>query len=250
MPKRPKLPYRRIFTKNVLCTFFAHGMIATQMSSFNGLWFLFLSTPRFDPAHPNPASHHAQHPPFNFTGGLGLPPPTIGMAVGILGVLGLCLQFGVYSRITHRLGLVRTYRYGLLLPPLSYTLAPFLVLLPTRSISPSPSDGPWMWLGISTVLFVQVIARTFVLPITQILINNCTPHPSVLSSIHGVGQSVSAGGRFVGPVVFSFIYGYGLRKGVVGMAWWSLTIEAVLTLFASLLLREGTGHEIRLEDDP
>lgn len=243
---RPQLPYRRIFTPNVLFTFLAHALLHIHTAAFSTLWFLFLSTPRYDPS----TSTTRRHLPFSFTGGLGLPPPTIGFAIGIIGGLGLCLQFGIYSRVVSRLGVVTTYRYALLASfPLVYLSIPYLALVPTTSTPPHPADGPAIWITIAALLFVQVVGRTFVLPIGQILVNNCTPHPSVLGAVHGIGQSVSSGSRTVGPVVGSLLYGWGLEKGVVGVAWWALALEAVVGAGASWLLREGSGHEIWLEGD-
>lgn len=246
---RSKLPYRQIFTSNVCKTLLAHGMLAAHLGAFANMWFLFLSTPRFDSVRPNPPQHTGQHLPLSFTGGLGLPPPTIGLAIGVLGALGLSVQFGVYSTITHKLGLMSTYRYALLLFPFAYSLSPFLAIFPTSHGPPHPADGPWIWVGIVASLFVQVVGRSFSLPISQILINNCTPHPSVLSSVHGIGQSVSAGCRTIGPVLWSYLYGLGLKKGVVGLGWWTLAGEAILVVLASMLLYEGSGHEIKLDGD-
>ncbi|KAB8346287.1 hypothetical protein FH972_023331 [Carpinus fangiana] len=216
--RRPQLPYRRIFTRNVVLTLCTHGLFALNVGAFNTLWFIFLSTPRFDPAHPEPPEHTEQRLPFKFTGGLGLPPPTIGMAIAIIGVFGLCMQFGVYSRVTHKLGVLPTFRLSNMFFPIAYTLAPLLVMLPTRSAAPHAADGPWMWVGICCLLAIQVTGRTFSLPITQILINNCTPHPSVLGTMHGIGTSVSAATRTFGPILWTLMYGYGLEMGVVGLA--------------------------------
>lgn len=246
---RPKLPTRRIFTSNVLYTFLAHSCLHIHISSFNNLWFLFLSTPRFDPSHPSPPSHTSQRLPFSFTGGLGMLPSTIGFAIGIVGLLGLALQFGVYSRVVARLGVAPTFRLALFIFPFTYAAAAFLAVVPTRSAPPLEADGPWVWLAITALLLAQVVGRTFVLPITQILVNNCTPHPSVLGTVHGIGQSVSSGSRTLGPVLWSWLYGFGLRKGVVGIAWWALSVEAVLAVLAARFLYEGSGHEIVLEGD-
>ncbi|KAF7875106.1 hypothetical protein EAF04_002278 [Stromatinia cepivora] len=246
---RAKLPFRRILRRNVIATMVAHGLIQGHTSAFQNLWFLFLSTPRFDTARPDPPDY-TPHPPLFFTGGLGLSPVIIGTAIGIIGAMGLTLQFGVYSWVTHRLGVLYAYRYALALFPLAYALAPFLALFPTRSESPHAADGPWIWIGICSLLLLVVTGRTFALPSSLILINNCTPHPSVLSTIHGIAQSVSAGSRTLGPLVFSAVYGQGLKRGVVGMAWWILMIEACVAFGASWLVYEGNGHEIRLEGDP
>ena len=246
---RAKLPYRRIFTRNVICTFLVHGLLAGHLGAFHNMFFLFLSTPRYDPKHTESTGTSPQRLPFHFTGGMGLPPSTIGFALSIIGAIGLCMQFGVYSRVTHRLGILSTYRYALLMFPVAYIMMPYLVMLPTRSTAPHPADGPGVWIGISFLLFIVVVGRTFSLPITQILVNNCSPHPSVLSSVHGLGQSVSAGARTLGPVIWSSVYGMGLRKGLVGLGFWTLSVESILAFGASWLVYEGNGHEIRLEGD-
>jgi hypothetical protein len=40
-----------------------------------------------------------------------------------------------------------------------------------------------------------------------------------------------------------------LNNGFVGLAWWALSLIGVATCLASLLVREGNGHEIWLEGD-
>lgn len=220
-------------------------MFALHLGAFNNLWFIFLSTPREAAG----VKEHARRLPFHFSGGLGLDPPTIGFAIGILGAIGLVMQFGIYSSVTHRFGVLQTYRMALRLFPAVYALAPYLAVVATTSPPPHAADGPWMWIAICALLFVQVSARTFSLPLTQVLINNCTPHPSVLSSIHGVGQSMSAAGQTLGPTLLAVLYGEGLRKGVVGLAWWVLAGEAVLGAVMSQLIYEGEGYEIKLEGD-
>lgn len=88
---RRKLPLSRIWTRNVLFTLLTHAILAFHVGTFNNLWFIFLSTPRFDPEHPSPPDHH-RHLPFVFTGGLGMPPRSVGMAMAILGLIGISLQ--------------------------------------------------------------------------------------------------------------------------------------------------------------
>lgn len=239
---RPKLPYRRIFTPNVCFTFLAASLVHVNIATFMSLWYIFLSTPR--------APLASQHLPFSFTGGLGLPPATIGFAIGIIGLIGLSLQFGVYSRVVTRLGVVNSLRlFAAITFPLVYLGVPFLAVVPTTSAPPHAADGFAIWLAIAALLFVQVIGRTFVLPITQILINNCTPHPSALASVHGLASSISSGSRTLGPVVWAALYGYGLEHGFVALGWWVLAAEACVAAAVTWLLREGDGHEIWLEGD-
>ncbi|KAF2223824.1 major facilitator superfamily domain-containing protein [Elsinoe ampelina] len=258
-PKR-KLPFSRIWTRNVIFVLIAHGMLACHVGTFNQLWFIFLSTPRFVPPSPsnsttsaNPTLHlptdYSPHLPFTFTGGLSLPPPSIGTSLAILGVIGLFLQLILYPPLSFSLGTIKSYRLSLLLFPLSYLLAPFLTLVPTSSAPPHPADGPYFWAALVVVLSIQVLARTFALPATTILLNNASPHPSVLGTVHGIGQSVSSAMRTLGPVVGGWGYGMGLRNGVVGAVWWGMSCWAVLGVVAGGGVKEGDGHEVWLEGE-
>jgi len=244
-----RLPFRRLFTPNVLMTFTSHFLLAFHLGSFNSLWFVFLSTPVYDPATAPPS--HAPHLPFRFTGGLGLPPPLVGTAMAILGVIGITMQLFLYPRLSARLGTLRAFRLFLLCFPVAYTFVPYLSVVPFSASSPPPAakSGPAVWAAIGAVLFLQVSGRTFALPGQTILVNNCTPHPSVLGTIHGLGQSVSSAARTIGPMMGGWLYGIGLSSGVVGGIWWALAGVAVLGVIASWFVKEGDGHEIWLEGD-
>ncbi|EMC99751.1 hypothetical protein BAUCODRAFT_63253 [Baudoinia panamericana UAMH 10762] len=255
---RHRLPFRRIWTTNVLFTLVAHGLLAMHVGTFNNIWFVFLSTPRYSPGTTNndgnsttlhlPPGYH-QHLPFTFTGGLALPPPSIGTSLAILGVIGISLQLLLYPTLSYRLGTLTSFRGSLLLFPFSYLLAPYLAMIPSINPPPGQASGALVWIAITVVLLIQVTARTFALPSTAILVNNSSPHPSVLGTVHGIAQTVSSATRTVGPALMGWIYGIGLQHGVVGTAWWSMTGIAVVGAFASLWVREGSGHEIWLEGE-
>ncbi|KAK3305390.1 major facilitator superfamily domain-containing protein [Chaetomium strumarium] len=247
-----RLPFRRIFTPNVISTLTASFLLAFHVGTFNSLWFVFLSTPVYDPGQGAAESLRNALPqrlPFIFTGGLGLHPREVGMAMAILGVIGIGLQLGVYPWLSARLGTVRSWRLFLLCFPLTYFLVPYLSLVPSSSAPPHPKDGLAVWTAIVCVISLQVVGRTFALPAQTILVNNCTPHPSVLGTVHGIGQSVSSFARTIGPVLCGVLYGLGLARGVVGAVFWGLSGVAACNVLASLFVREGDGHEIRLEGD-
>lgn len=245
-----RLPFDRIFTRNVSFTLVAHFLLAFHVGTFNSLWFVFLSTPVYNPAKP-PESVHAlpRKPPFFFTGGLGLQPREVGMAMAILGVLGISLQLFVYPALSTRLGTVRSWRLFLMCFPFTYFLVPYLSLVPAASPPPHPKDGISVWISMAGVLLFQVVGRTFALPAQTILVNNCTPHPSVLGTVHGLGQSVSSFARTIGPMLCGFLYGLGLANGIVGAVWWGLSGVAICGALASWWVKEGDGHEIWLDGD-
>ena len=221
----PKLPFRRIFTSNVLWTLLSHFLLAFHISSFNALIFILLPTPRSRNKH--------AHLPFSFTGGLGLSTEHVGMATAIIGLIGFPLQISTYPLINAKLGTLRCYRTFLPFSPLAYTLLPYLTLLP-----PTPY---LLWPALTVVLALQVISRTFTLPGAIILVNNSAPDPSVLGTIHGVAQSVSSAARTLGPVLGGLGLGWGLQHNAVGAVWWGMAAMACANWGVLWVLREGGG---------
>ncbi|KAH6717415.1 major facilitator superfamily domain-containing protein [Leptodontidium sp. MPI-SDFR-AT-0119] len=239
-----RLPFSRIWTRNVIFTLISGAFFDFQLGAFANIWTLFLSTPRF--LAPDSQGNSL---PFSFTGGLGMPAATVGIATSFLGIIGMVLQIFLYPPVHARLGTLRSFRYFLLLFPFAYFFAPYLAVLPSSTVAPDAASGSFVWIGIIFVLLVQVTARTFTLPASIILLNNCSPHPSVLGTIHGIGQSVSAGFRTVGPVVGGWWYGAGLEAGVIGASWWGVAGMSAAGCVVAMWVYEGSGHEIFLEGE-
>ncbi|KAI0886210.1 MFS general substrate transporter [Annulohypoxylon maeteangense] len=238
------LPFRRVLTRNVIFTLITEAFYDFQLGAFTNLWTLFLSTPR------SPLEDLTTRSlPWDFTGGLGMPAATVGLATSILGVLGMALQIFLYPPVHARLGTLRGFRWFLLLFPVAYFLAPYLAVLPSSTESPAPASGPVIWLYMTLVQLLQVMARTITLPASIILLNNCSPHPSVLGLVHGLGQSVSAGFRTAGPVIGGWWYGEGLKMGIVGASWWAVALVSALGCVSAMFIYEGSGHEILLEGE-
>ena len=184
-PKRRRtLPFWRIFTRNVIVCLLSRGLMAMHIGTFQNLWYIFLSTPR---------SHNRQTndrlDAFHFTGGLALPPSQIGLIMSILGAIGIALQIIVYPWAQYKFGTVNCFRASIMVFPLVYFLAPFLAILPSTTRPPLPAAGIVVWVGILAFLGLHVLSRTFSMPSAIILVNNCCPHPTVLSTVHGVAQS-------------------------------------------------------------
>lgn len=245
-----KLPFRRLWTRNVIWTLTSHFILSMTVGTFNALWFLFLSAPRYDPAHPHPPNLVKPSLPFHFTGGLGLPPPKIGAAMAVLGFIGITLQLTLYPPVAGRVGTLRAFQAAVLLFPLVYIVTPYLSVVPSSGPAPpAAASGPLIWLSIACVLAVQVLARTFALPAAAILVNNASPHPSVLGTVHGLGQSASSAARTLGPIGAGWVFGRGLEIGVGGLPFWIMAGVAMFEVLVSWMLREGDGHEIWLEGE-
>ncbi|KAF2658148.1 MFS general substrate transporter [Lophiostoma macrostomum CBS 122681] len=233
-----QLPFKQIWTPNVLWTLLSVAMFDFHMGAFNSLWIIFLTTARSTESRIMSITH--------FTGGLSFSPGPLSLSLSILGILGLLLQIVLYPWANSKYGLMRCFRLSLFLFPLAYFLAPYLALIPSTSPTPAAAAGCWIWLGISAVLTLQVTARTFALPASIILVNNASPHPSVLGTIHGVGQATSSAFRTIGPVASGYWYGLGLKRDMVGLSWWLVAAFSAVGCVTSFWVRNGDGHEIML----
>ena len=240
---KQKLPFRQIWTRNVITTLLSHALLSMGIGTFQNLWFIFLSAPRTN------SDHDMTRLPFYFTGGLGLPSSQVGAALAILGAIGINLQIFVYPIVSHRLGTLRSYRFAILLFPLVYIVTPYLTLVPSTSKAPAPASGAAVWAAMTAILAVMVLGRTFALPANIILVNNCSPHPTVLGTIHGIAQSVSSLVRTIGPLAGAYLFGVGFDVNVVGIPFWTLACVAALGVLVSGWVNEGDGHEILLEGE-
>jgi len=241
IPKPPKrkahLPFRQIWTFNVVCTMISHFIIAGHLGTFSNLWAIFLSTPV--------EKQGIQHPPFKFGGGLGMHPRDIGFAMSLLGAIGIILQLVFYPMLNDRFGTIRTWRVALFIFPLTYIVAPYpsLVASETRNTALA-------WALMSFVLLLYVLGRTGVTPATTLLINDCTPHPSARGTIHATGTLMGHLSKTIFPIGALAIFGKGLEIGVVGLGFWCLACLAILACVISAWASEGSnGKEIVLEEE-
>ena len=230
-PERPAPtpPFYRALTKNVLLVLSTVAIFDFQMGGFASLWIIFLSSSRR-----TPEQDQAILLPFTFNGGLGFRPSTVGFAMSILGIIGIILQLSLYPRVNARFGLLKSTRFSLFVFPIAYALAPYLSLLAT------PSTATMLWIGIIIVLLLQVGARTFAMPGTILLVNNSSPSPALLGTIHGMGAATSSAFRTIGPIISGRWYAEGLQGGSVGYAWWCLAAVSVVGCIPTFFVRDGS----------
>lgn len=217
-------------------------------------------------------------------------PRDVGFAMALLGAIGVLLQLVVYPILQDRFGTVKIWRAALLVFPVVYLIAPFPSLVAsapsqrrsggdserdhfvrntirntirdtisnsindtvTDTVTITAKDGVTapVWLATAAVIVLFIIGRTGVTPATTLLINDCTPHPSVRGTIHTAGTVLGNLGRSLFPIGALAIFGQGLRIGVVGLGFWCLMALAVLAYITSLWVTEGSnGLEIVLDEE-
>ncbi|KAM5445016.1 hypothetical protein MferCBS31731_000475 [Microsporum ferrugineum] len=244
-----------IWTRRLIITLFSNGLIIMHVGIFPSLLAIFLSTPRYDPeggsassttgdtsestatngALSVPLNYHP-HAPFTFTGGLSFKPSNIATALAIRGLVGLVLQLLFFPYLKRVFGLFNLYLCSLLVFPVTYFVIPFWATVPSNTLPPLPASGVVLWIFIAATLAIQTTARSFVTPSSRMLLNAASPDRSSLGTVNGISQSVAAVAKTAGPLLTGWLYGVGLRHGVVGIAWWAMSAIAVTNAVAGACL--------------
>lgn len=191
--------------------------------SFDTLMPLFLSTP---------VSNDSNSMPFHITGGFALSAKTIGFMLSLQGVYSMLAQVFLFPFVVRCLGNLKTFRCVVIVWPLLYLLAPYLVLLPNRL----------QWMGIYACLLWRVTAQVLAYPSNAILLTNSAPSMLDLGVINGVAASTASLMRAFGPTVSGLVYTLGLKMGYAGLAFWISGMVAVLGAFESMWMGEGGGR--------
>ncbi|CZR68116.1 uncharacterized protein PAC_18015 [Phialocephala subalpina] len=220
-----KLLFWAIWTSNVRLTLLAQFMVAGHIATFTNLWAVFLSTPVAEPKN-----QHTLMWLIWFNGGLGLRSRDVGITVAILGAAAK----------------VRIWRYALCLFPVAYIVAPYPALFGASDFETSdvPSGKRVLfWLSICSVPFLFVAGKICTTPAMALLVNDCTPYPSVRGRVNSAGTAAGNLGRTVFPALVFAIFGKGLDIDIVGAGFWFLAFLAVLACVESLWVAGGTKTE-------
>ncbi|GAB0136925.1 hypothetical protein EsDP_00005210 [Epichloe bromicola] len=255
-----------LWTRRLGLTLAARALLVMHVFTYPSLLLVFVSTPRYQPVDGDAGSGVVQratspatatngsapsvhvppgyhpHAPFTFTGGLAFRPHDIAMVLAIRGVVGLLLQLLFFPYLRDVFGTLRLYRYALVVFPLTYLATPYLATVPSSTPPPLPAAGVSLWAIMSAILVLQSTARSLALPAGAMLLNAACPDRSVLSTVNGIGESVSAAARAIGQLlVTGWLYGKGLEAGIVGAAWWAMAGVAVAATVAAACVPAGSG---------
>ncbi|KAF2099108.1 MFS general substrate transporter, partial [Rhizodiscina lignyota] len=218
--------YRDVFSRqanlNLLAYFFLgmHGVTYNQLLPV----FLHLPTKRDD-----------VELPFKFGGGFGLESGRIGLIFTLFGVFSMLCQFTLFPYVSQRFGVLNCYRACTFLFPITYFITPFTVLMPT----PLTQQG-----AVLGVLLFKALADVFAFPCNTILLTNSANSVRILGTLNGVGTSLSAIGRAIGPYVVGRTFTWGVDIGYVVIAWWLLAGIAIIGHLVTWWLAEGEGFGV------
>ncbi|KAL9081230.1 MAG: hypothetical protein Q9157_000205 [Trypethelium eluteriae] len=90
-------------------------------------------------------------------------------------------------------------------------------------------------------MLFKCTAAVFAFPCSTILLTNSASSLTVLGTLNGISTSVSAIGRAAGPAIGGNLLGWGVRRSMAWLPWWTFAGISAVGAVASLWLIEGEG---------
>lgn len=142
--------------------------------------------------------------------GRDLKPEEIGFSLAFAGIITILFQVGIFGRLREKVGNKATYRTGLAGFVVAFLLIPFVGYKngsPRNVNNPTTTTGKvWLWIELGAVLIIKTVAAVGGLTSALLLITNSAPSHAVLGTLNGLAQTLSAGGRAVGPFVSGALF--------------------------------------------
>ncbi|RPB14787.1 MFS general substrate transporter [Morchella conica CCBAS932] len=169
--------YRSIITPEIAVLLITYSIFNLSNISYNSLYPIFVSS----------------EPPT----GRGLFPKEIGLSLAFVGTISIVFQLLLFGPMQERLGNHWGYRLGLFGFTIAFWAMPFVGYYDDHD----PSSKFWLWAELGGVLFLKTLSTVIGLTCAMLLITNGSPNASTLGTLNGLAQTLSAGGRAIGPLV-------------------------------------------------
>ncbi|RKF55614.1 putative membrane protein [Erysiphe neolycopersici] len=220
-----------IFCRDTLILLGTYLVFQLSNVSFNSLYPIFLS----------------EKEPI----GRNLSVESIGISLSLSGVIAIIFQGIFLEKLKQKIGNKATYRAVLFLFFISMIAMPWV----NYSRSPPPfglGDGQfWLWIELGFLLFLKTIASVGGFTSALLLITNTAPNHSVLGTLNGLAQTLSAAGRAIGPILSGFLFSTAATRihsrGEV-LPWTVFGVIAFLSFLASFGIK-SSNLESELYDE-
>ncbi|KAI9838765.1 MAG: hypothetical protein M1837_002331 [Sclerophora amabilis] len=133
--------------------------------------------------------------------GRDLSPEEIGLSLAFAGAITIIFQVGVFAKLREKIGNKATYRAGLAGFVVAFLMMPFVAYKDSPALFGVGQGKVWLWFEIGFVLLIKTVASVGGLTSALLLITNSAPNHSVLGTLNGIAQTLSAAGRAAGPFV-------------------------------------------------
>ncbi|KAG9245527.1 major facilitator superfamily domain-containing protein [Calycina marina] len=153
--------------------------------------------------------------------GRNLNPEEIGLSLSFAGIVMIIFQIALFAKIKGKMGNKATYRAGMLLFFFSMMMMPWLGHRTSAPLFDIGNGSIWLWIELGFVLLIKTIAAVGGLTSAMLLITNSAPNHSVLGTLNGLAQTLSAAGRAAGPFLSGGLFSLATRVRPKGeaLAW-------------------------------
>jgi hypothetical protein len=184
-------------TKDVINSILAYAMWAFNTVIFDEVLALFVATP----VH---------------TGGLSMTAKEFGLIMSLLGIIQICIQIFAYPVFERKFGLIGTFRFAIVLMILSVPTIPCLNML-ARYLTDTAGNLTvqnrlLIQAGLYVLLSIRLMSCCFGYVCVLILVNDSSPHPRNLATVHGIGQVAAAFVRSIGPAIGGTLWSWSLTS--------------------------------------
>ncbi|KAK3167645.1 hypothetical protein OEA41_010772 [Lepraria neglecta] len=132
--------------------------------------------------------------------GRNLSPEEIGFSLAFAGAATIAFQLGIFGKLREKMGNKITYRVCLAGMVIAFVLTPWVGYKHIENGDGGISSGKgWLWAELAFILLVKSLAAVGCLTSFLLLITNSAPNHSVLGTLNGLAQTLSAAGRAAGP---------------------------------------------------
>lgn len=154
----------------------------------------------------------------------------------------------IYPRVVQRLGTLWTWRFALIPFFVLYSVIPYASVIPSTTPYPSEKTGFWIWAFITCFKVFGAFA-TFSVTSMLLLTTLASPHPSALARTHSLAFMLTEGTRAITAGTAGVVYVWGASHNIIGLLFWINSAICLPEIFASMFVKEGNGHAVRMEGD-
>ncbi|KAJ5094372.1 hypothetical protein N7456_010233 [Penicillium angulare] len=226
--------WKEVFSVQPSLILLTYGGMGMHTMAFDSLLPVLLHYP-VQQLHGNPDVQL----PFKFNSGFGLDSNQIGPFYTILAVSGVVFQSVVFPWVAQRIGVLRSLRLSSILFPMLYLTVPFIPLIPS----------PLCNIGVGMLLVFKQALSTCVFPCCTILLSHAAANLGILGTLNGMGTSISAFGRALGPIIIGSAFSFGVKQGYMIVPWWTLAGSALLTSLPVLWIVDSNEEEQQVDDN-
>lgn len=140
--------------------------------------------------------------------GRNLSPEEIGTSLAFAGLVTILFQIGIFGKLREKMGNKITYRAGLAGFVLAFVLMPWVGYKDGKNGTHDPTQMGkiWLWIELGVVLLIKTVASVGGLTSALLLITNSARSHAVLGALNGLAQTLSAGGRAIGPFISGALF--------------------------------------------